>query len=239
MKTITSIATSYRAVDGTEFLTKELCIAHEQLCQLQIVIKDKWPSFFRNDTATVATMLIATWDQLCDAMEVHNEELISNSRVEPEQQAAPTRSNPTTVFDWYKEYPELPADVIYRSMGRAADEAASEYTIDSENYCTMYAVELGRILDEKVAAAAIRINWFDEYPELSVKVISDAMSAAAYEIAMTSHALCNSDEYKSLFAIELVGILDLAVAVHKAGKKAASAAAASAAYSDQFNPPSY
>lgn len=83
-------------------------------------------------------------------------------------------------------------------------------------------------------APAEKINWFDEYPELSVKVISDAMDAAAYEIAMTSHALCNSDEYKSLFAIELVGILDLAVAVHTAGKKAASAA-----YSAQFNPPSY
>lgn len=117
MKIVTSIITQYQADDGTQFMTKEMCIAHDQLTQLRTVIEAEWPTHLSRDADTIALMMIATWDRLADAMEVQSEDLISNGPAleEPVEEEATLdedeydiKAKATTyAYDWAKEYTQI------------------------------------------------------------------------------------------------------------------------------------
>jgi len=95
-------------------------------------------------------------------------EAFNRKMAEFKKQDTPQRRDPATVFDWFDEYPELNHDVILGAMAHAAYNAAVEHTVESEDYCTMYTIELARLLDQFVAALhaeqeqvnyAARCNW--------------------------------------------------------------------------------
>jgi hypothetical protein len=95
-------------------------------------------------------------------------EAFNRKMAEFKKQDTSQRRDPATVFDWFDEYPELNHDVILGAMAHAAYNAAVEHTVESEDYCTMYTIELARLLDQFVAALhaeqeqvnyAARCNW--------------------------------------------------------------------------------
>ena len=203
MKTITTIVTQYQAEDGTIFSTKELCATHDQLKALDAVINANWPNGQAIPKAVIATMLIATWDQLCDAMEVHNEDWMSNplNETEPVEQAAEDEIDPAQ----------------YAIAFLYAEKWATEYTMTGvghrsydANLKEAFNRKMGELRQQNWAKPVHKIDWYDEYSELSVRVIQGAMASVAYQAAIEHPA--GSAAYYELYNIEMARLLDLAAA---------------------------